>query len=52
MTYLDHDALALLARREAAPLVLYPRALHLHQLLEEGVVRQRVLVRRGHGQAL
>ena len=29
---------------EAAPLVLYSGPLHLHQLLEEGVVRQAVLV--------
>ncbi len=34
--------------RETAPLVLYPGPLHLHQLFEEGIVRQAVLVIRRH----
>ena len=44
--------LGLLHPRQAAPLVLDSRPLHLHQLLEEVVVRQTVLVRGGHTQSL
>ena len=41
-----------LGGKERASLILYSCSLHLHQLLEEGVVREAVLVRIGHAQSL